>query len=151
VRKSEPQNLKSPSDRSIGVFDSGLGGLTVVRELSAAMENEEIVYLGDSARVPYGIKSAETIRRFALEDAAFLKHFSPKLIVVACNTASAAAIEQLRATCAVDVVDVIRPGAASALAQTDEATARSSPGHARCSCRLSRKAEVRTTRLSCPC
>ena len=92
-----------------------------MRELSAAMPGEEIVYLGDSARVPYGIKSQETIRRFALEDAAFLMRFAPKLIVVACNTASAAAIEQLQASCPVDVIDVIRPGAAAAVAQTDQA------------------------------
>jgi len=112
----EPVNL---SDRPIGVFDSGLGGLTVVREIALAMPAEEIVYLGDTARVPYGIKSPETIRRFALEDLGFLLGFDPKLIVVACNTASAAAIEQIAAASPVDVVDVIRPGAAAAVAATD--------------------------------
>ena len=106
-------------NRPIGVFDSGLGGLTVVRELRSAMPAETIVYLGDSARVPYGIKSLETVRRFALEDAAFLLSHRPKLIVVACNTASAAAIEALRRRCPVEVVDVIRPGVAAALAKTD--------------------------------
>ena len=89
----ETENLR---DRPIGVFDSGLGGLTVVRELRAAMPAEDIVYLGDSARVPYGIKSLETVRRFALEDASFLLARRPKLIVVACNTASAAALHHLR-------------------------------------------------------
>ena len=103
------------ADRPIGVFDSGLGGLTVVRELAALMPGEDIVYLGDSARVPYGIKSLATVRRFALSDAAFLMRHRPKMIVVACNTASAAAIDDLERAIPVDVVDVIRPGAAAAL------------------------------------
>ena len=101
------------------MFDSGLGGLTVVRQLARAMPAENIVYLGDSARVPYGIKSLETVRRFALEDLAFLLKFDPKLVVVACNTASAAAIEQLERRSPVPVVDVIRPGAAAAVSATD--------------------------------
>ena len=105
--------------RPIGVFDSGLGGLTVVRELTGIMPAEDIVYLGDSARVPYGIKSLDTIRRFALEDMSFLLGFDPKMIVVACNSATAAAYEQLVAASPVDVVDVIRPGAAAAVAATD--------------------------------
>jgi glutamate racemase len=117
VSNPAPTDLRG---RPIGVFDSGLGGLTVVRELARAMPAEEIVYLGDSARVPYGIKSLETVRRFALEDLAFLLRFEPKLVVVACNTASAAAIEQVTAASGVDVVDVIGPGAAAAVAQTDE-------------------------------
>ena len=112
----ETDNLR---DRPIGVFDSGLGGLTVVRELRAVMPAEDIVYLGDSARVPYGIKSLETVRRFALEDASFLLARRPKLIVVACNTASAAGIDALESRCPVGVVDVIRPGAAAAVAQSD--------------------------------
>ncbi|MDY6914037.1 MAG: glutamate racemase [Planctomycetota bacterium] len=111
-----PTGLK---DRPIAVFDSGLGGLTVVHELSRLLPGEDIVYLGDSARVPYGIKSLATVRRFALEDAAFVLEFSPKMLVVACNTASAAAIEDLEASCPVPVVDVIRPGVAAALEQTD--------------------------------
>jgi len=117
-----PSNgAQDQADRPIGVFDSGLGGLTVVRELLATMPNEEIVYLGDSARVPYGIKSLETVRRFAMEDASFLLRSDPKLIVVACNTASAAAIDELTERCPVPVVDVIRPGAAAALEATDGA------------------------------
>ena len=105
-------------DAPIGVFDSGLGGLTVVRELFEALPAERIVYLGDSARVPYGIKSLETVRRFALEDASFLLRLAPKMIVVACNTASAAALAALEELCPVAVVDVIRPGAAAAVAAT---------------------------------
>ena len=104
----------------IGVFDSGLGGLTVVRQLASAMPGEDIVYLGDSARVPYGIRSLETVRQYAIEDAAFLLRFAPKLIVVACNTASAAAVEALETFCRpVDVVDVIRPSAAAALTRCE--------------------------------
>jgi len=114
----EKSGADDPRARPIGVFDSGLGGLTVVRELTGRMPAEDIVYLGDSARVPYGIKSLETVRRFAREDAAFLLRFGPKLIVVACNTASAAAIDTLRATCPVEVVDVISPGARAALELT---------------------------------
>ncbi|MHC4179573.1 MAG: glutamate racemase [Planctomycetota bacterium] len=106
--------------RPIGVFDSGLGGLTVVRRLSSELPGENIVYLGDSARVPYGIKSLETVRQFALQCAAFLGQFDPKLIVVACNTASAAAIDALEAACDVPVVDVIRPGAAAAVWATNK-------------------------------
>ena len=106
-------------ERPVCVFDSGLGGLTVVRELMEAMPDENIVYLGDSARVPYGTKSLETVRRFALEDASFLVTHSPKLLVVACNTASAAAIDVLRSNLNVPVVDVIRPGARAAVTFTD--------------------------------
>jgi glutamate racemase len=102
-------------ERPIAVFDSGLGGLTVVRELSRVMPGEDILYLGDTARVPYGIKSLETVRRFAFEIAGYLLSFSPKMLVVACNTASAAAVEELEKLCPVDVVDVIRPGAAAAV------------------------------------
>ena len=107
-------------DRPIGVFDSGLGGLTVVRELLGALPGEDIVYLGDSARVSYGIRSLATIRQYASQAVRFLLRFEPKMIVVACNTASAAAIEQLEQACPVDVVDVIRPSAAAALAATDK-------------------------------
>jgi len=105
-------------DRPIGVFDSGLGGLTVVRELSAILPGEDIVYLGDSARVPYGIRSLQTVRQYAAEAARFLLRFEPKMLVVACNTASAAAIDLLEQLCPVEVVDVIRPSAAAALAAT---------------------------------
>lgn len=101
------------------MFDSGLGGLTVVRELFRAAPGEDIVYLGDSARVPYGIKSLETVRKFALEDASFLLRFNPKILVVACNTASAAAIDALTEISPVPVVDVIQPGSRAAVAATD--------------------------------
>ncbi len=85
----------------IGVFDSGVGGLTVVRELVNRFPRESIVYFGDTARVPYGIKSKETVTRFAMEDMTFLMRSDPKLVVVACNTASANALDQLKKKCLV--------------------------------------------------
>ena len=99
--------------RPIGVFDSGLGGLTVVRQIMRLMGGEDVIYLGDSARVPYGIKSPGTIRRFALQDQAFLLQFDPKVIVVACNTASAVALDALCAEAgdSAEVVAVVSPAA----------------------------------------
>jgi len=105
----------------IAVFDSGLGGLTVVRELLSELPGEDIIYLGDSARVPWGIRSPETIRRYAMESAGYLMGFAPKMLVVACNTASAAALEELEAWSPVQVVDVIRPSALAAVGCTDKA------------------------------
>lgn len=101
--------------RCIGVFDSGIGGLTVVRELRRRLPQEDIVYFGDTARVPYGIKSAETVTRFAREDCDFLLRFDPKMIVVACNTASAAALPALEDCLPVPVCGVVEPGAKEAV------------------------------------
>ena len=100
----------------IGIFDSGLGGLTVVRAIRRRLPNESIVYFGDSARVPYGSKSSETIIRFASEDCQFLCRHDPKLIVVACNTASAAALPVLARRFRQPVLGVIEPGARAAAA-----------------------------------
>ncbi len=102
--------------RPIGVFDSGIGGLTVVAELQRQMPGEDIVYFGDTARVPYGTKSGETVTRFAREDCAFLLRFDPKLIVVACNTASANAMPSLEKWLSVPVCGVVEPGATAAVA-----------------------------------
>lgn len=104
--------------RPIGVFDSGVGGLSVLRELVRLMPAESYVYLGDSARVPYGTKSAETVRLFASQCAQFLLDQDVKLIVVACNTASAVALETIRAAVDVPVVGMIEPAAAAALRST---------------------------------
>lgn len=98
----------------IAVFDSGLGGLSVARALRALLPAEDIVYFGDTARVPYGIKSKPTVANFALEDARFLLRFDPKLIVAACNTASALAMDALEAGLDLPVVGVVRPGARAA-------------------------------------
>lgn len=101
--------------RCIGVFDSGIGGLTVVRELRRRLPHEDIVYFGDTARVPYGIKSAETVTRFARENCDFLFRFEPKMIVVACNTASAAALPALQESLSIPTCGVVEPGAREAV------------------------------------
>ena len=105
------------ASRPIGVFDSGLGGLTVVSQIMRLMGGEDVIYLGDSARVPYGIKSPETIRRFALQDMAFLLRFDPKMVVVACNTASAVALDALCAEAgdSARVAGVVAPAAEAAV------------------------------------
>lgn len=105
-------------ERAIGVFDSGVGGLTVLRELRLQVPDEDLVYLGDTARVPYGTKSAPTVRRYAVEAARFLLEQQVKLIVVACNTASAVALEALAENFQVPIVGVIMPGARRALEVT---------------------------------
>ena len=104
--------------RPIGVFDSGIGGLTVVRELMHQLPHESLVYFGDTARVPYGNKSPATVRRFSREILDFLLERDVKLVVVACNTASAHALEELQRVASVSVEGVIAPGARAALAAT---------------------------------
>jgi glutamate racemase len=103
------------NDQPIAVFDSGLGGLTVVKALQARLPRETIVYFGDTARVPYGTKSATTVLQFAEQDSHFLLRFDPKLIIVACNTASALALDELRSRLPVPVLGVVVPGAAEAV------------------------------------
>ena len=100
------------------MFDSGIGGLTVVRALRELLPKENIFYLGDTARVPYGNKSAETVERYSLELARMLMAEDAKLIVVACNTVSSVAIPKLRAAVSVPVIGVIEPGAHAAIAMT---------------------------------
>jgi glutamate racemase len=105
-------------DRPIGVFDSGIGGLTVVRELMHRLPQEAVVYFGDTARVPYGSKSPATVARYSEEAAAFLLSRDVKMVVVACNTATAHAAERLRRTLPVPVIGVIEPGARAAVQAT---------------------------------
>jgi glutamate racemase len=108
-------------NRPIGVFDSGMGGLTVMRALQRRLPNEEFVYLGDTARLPYGTKSPETVTRYALQCSAALAPYDVKLLVVACNTASAFALPALSEKMApVPVLGVIEPGAEAALAGAPE-------------------------------
>ncbi|MBI5379226.1 MAG: glutamate racemase [Nitrospirae bacterium] len=104
--------------RPIGVFDSGVGGLTVLRAIREALPEEATLYLGDTARVPYGTKSPETVTRFALESGRFLAEQGIKLLVVACNTASAMSLEALRAVLPIPVVGVLEPGARAAVRAT---------------------------------
>lgn len=106
------------SERAIGIFDSGVGGLTVFKELARQLPGEELVYLGDTARVPYGTKSPATVLRYALEAAAFLVERRVKMLVVACNTASSVALATLEQRFNLPVIGVIEPGARKAAALT---------------------------------
>ncbi|GAB6082868.1 glutamate racemase [Desulfuromonas carbonis] len=106
------------SERAIGIFDSGVGGLTVLKEIGRQLPGEALVYLGDTARVPYGTKSPATVLRYALEAAAFLVRQQVKMLVVACNTASSVALEELEQRFSLPVVGVIEPGAERAVALT---------------------------------
>jgi len=99
----------------IGIFDSGVGGLTVYRALHERLPNERFVYLGDTARVPYGTKSLATVERYAVENARFLEAHGIKLLVVACNTASALALPAIRRAVSVEVVGMIEPGSRAAV------------------------------------
>jgi glutamate racemase len=104
--------------KAIGVFDSGVGGLTVVRELLKRLPNEDIIYFGDTARLPYGIKSKPTIIRFSLENTLFLLKHNVKIIVVACNSSSSAALPFLAQHFSIPIIGVISPGAKEAVART---------------------------------
>jgi len=103
------------SDAAIGIFDSGVGGLTVLARVAARLPGESIIYLGDTARVPYGTKSGETVQRYAAWCAWVLLERGVKMLIVACNTASAHALETLRHDLDVPVIGVIMPGARSAV------------------------------------
>ena len=104
--------------RPIGVFDSGLGGLTTVRELCRLLPGEDIIYFGDTGRVPYGSRSRETIVRYARQDVAFLRTFDLKLIVIACGTVSTTALEVLAQENPIPVLGVVAPAAAAAARAT---------------------------------
>jgi len=106
----------------IGIFDSGVGGLTVYRALHDRLPNEHFVYLGDTARVPYGTKSLATVERYAIENSQFLASLGIKMLVVACNTASALALPRIREKIGLDVVGVIGPGGRKAVEITKNRT-----------------------------
>src|SRR5438477_10924645 len=106
------------ADGGIGIFDSGVGGLTVLHALLEALPGEHLIYLGDTGRYPYGTKSAETVTRYSVENVEFLIAKGVKLLVVACNTASAVALDTLEARFAVPIVGVIEPGARAAAERT---------------------------------
>lgn len=105
-------------DASIGVFDSGVGGLTVMREIMRQIPNEKIIYFGDTARVPYGGKSQDTVTRYSEQIVRFLKTFRIKTIVVACNTASAYALDILENSSDIPIIGVVKPGAKAAAEAT---------------------------------
>jgi glutamate racemase len=110
---------ENQTELPIGIFDSGVGGLTVYRALHNRLPNERFVYLGDTARVPYGTKSLATVERYAIENSQFLVSRGIKLLVVACNTASALALPKIRAATGIDVVGVIGPGGRKAVTLTE--------------------------------
>ncbi len=110
--------MNSTAPLPIGIFDSGIGGLTVVRQIHRVLPHEDLVYLGDTARVPYGTKSPGTVVRFACEDTRFLIQQNVKAVVVACNTVSAWALPTLERQFAVPIFGVIIPGAQAALKKT---------------------------------
>ena len=114
---TEQQNIRN---EPIGIFDSGVGGLTVYRALHDRLPNERFIYLGDTARVPYGTKSLNTVERYAIENSQFLASRGIKLLVVACNTASALALPKIRENVGVEVVGVIGPGGRKAVDVTRE-------------------------------
>jgi len=105
-------------NRPIGVFDSGLGGLTVVKEIMKALPDESLIYFGDNGRTPYGTKSKETVIKYTKQDVAFLLSKDVKMLVVACNTVSALALPEVRDSIKVPVLEVIGPGARSAVRKT---------------------------------
>ena len=120
-RVPEPQLVVSRgpgADAPIGVFDSGIGGLTVVRELMRQLPHESIIYFGDTARLPYGPKSADTVARYSREITGWLCEQGVKAIVIACNTATAHALPLLRAELPMPVIGVVDPGARAAVAAT---------------------------------
>jgi glutamate racemase len=101
---------------TLGVFDSGFGGLTVLRALLEAIPDARYLYFGDTARLPYGSKSVDTVARYACEAAKYLEHHGAELLVIACNTATALAIDQIRSRASVKVLGVVEPGAQCAAA-----------------------------------
>ena len=105
-------------ENAIGVFDSGVGGLTVVKEIFHRLPNEKIVYLGDTGRYPYGTRSPERVQKLALENSKLLLDFDVKIIVIACNTASSVALEYLEGILPVPVIGVVKPGAYAAARTT---------------------------------
>ena len=109
---------KTDKEAPIGVFDSGIGGLTVAREIMRQIPNERIIYFGDTARVPYGNKSKETVTRFSRQIVRFLESHQVKTIVVACNTASAYALSTLEKEIDIPIIGVVKPGARAAAGTT---------------------------------
>lgn len=110
--------MATEQNKAIGIFDSGIGGLTVFKAIEEALAHEHLIYLGDTARVPYGNKSRETITRYSIENTHFLLKAGVKAVVVACNTASALALPELQKQFSIPIIGVIEPGAQAAVETT---------------------------------
>lgn len=121
-KRENPSSKLKIQNLPIGIFDSGVGGLTVYRALHEKLPNERFIYLGDTARVPYGTKSLATVERYAIENSRFLASRGIKVLVVACNTASALALPKIRENIGLEVVGVIGPGARRAVEITKDKT-----------------------------
>lgn len=102
-------------NRPIGILDSGVGGLTVVKEVIRQLPNERLIYFGDTARCPYGPRTSEEVKQFTLEIVDYLLKYDVKMVVIACNTATAAALEEVKKLLAIPVIGVIRPGSIAAI------------------------------------
>jgi glutamate racemase len=102
----------------VGIFDSGIGGLTVLKELLGVLPREDTIYLGDTARVPYGIRSAETVTRYSFENTKFLVAKGIKVLVIACNTVSSVSLDAIKGSLSIPVIGVIEPGAKAAVSAT---------------------------------
>jgi glutamate racemase len=148
--------MKPKTELPIGIFDSGIGGLTVVRQIHRVLPHEDLVYLGDTARVPYGTKSPGTVVRFACEDTKFLIRQDVKAVVVACNTASAWALPTLDRKFDVPIFGVIIPGAQAALQRTRNrrigviGTATTIRSQAYSRAILGREGDAKVFALACP-
>ncbi|MDP5274480.1 glutamate racemase [Chengkuizengella axinellae] len=104
--------------QAIAIFDSGVGGLTVVKEVKRQLPNEKIIYFGDTARTPYGPRTSEEVRSFALQIVSYLIKFNPKMMIIACNTATAVALDDIKAILPIPVVGVIHPGVRTSIKYT---------------------------------
>jgi glutamate racemase len=105
-------------NRPLGIFDSGIGGLTVLKEIQRRIPCEDVVYFGDTAHLPYGTKSKETITKFSIDNVKFLQGFQAKMVVVACNTASSLSLDVLKKKFSIPIIGVIEPGAREAARKT---------------------------------
>lgn len=118
ILRATSGSLMTENNKPIGVFDSGIGGLTVLKEILTELPFEGTIYLGDTARVPYGIRSPETVTRYSFENTRFLSSKGIKMLVVACNTVSSVSLDAIRKSVNVAVIGVIEPGAKAAVAAT---------------------------------
>lgn len=143
-------------NRSIGIFDSGLGGLTAVKEIMEIMPNENLIYFGDTGRVPYGTRSHETIIKYSLDDIRFLESFDVKLIVVACGTVSAVALPVIGKTCKTPIIGVVEAASEAALAATKNnrigiiGTPGTIGSHAYSAHILNKRPDIKTFSKACP-
>lgn len=148
--------MKKMDNRCIGVFDSGLGGLTAVKEMMNILPDENIIYFGDTGRVPYGTRSDETIIKYSQQDINFLKSHDVKLIVVACGTVSSVALPKIKDTCPVPIIGVVEAASFAALSKTKNnkigiiGTSGTVKSGAYSKCILAENPDVKVYQKACP-